>query len=208
MNILEISHYTAIGERDSMPFSEELAHWEKITTLAPPNIIATIGQFQILMTPPIQDAGILVAAYDAKNKKYAMFLNLKHFHGGAKNCYQEKFVIANKSYRGMNLPVKIYASLIKNQNLILVSDTMQTRGAQSIWEKLDKVPGIGVFGYNTKTHNVFQLDTEDAYDTDIKNEIEYLEREGTIAAEEELKKLRIAKGETVRDIRLFAAKTK
>ena len=210
MLINEIENYTGISKNDNRGFSAELQWWRDYGASALG--IGVIGNFSISMVTIGKYNRKTIAVYDTKVKKYAMFLRVAPFLGGAQNCYQEEYVIADKPYRGMNLPVKIYTFMIKTQNMILISDAMQTEGAQSIWKKLSEVQGIGVFGYNIVTHKVFQIDVEeygaDVYDTDLNAEIEYLQQENSISAEEELKILRPARRETREHIRLFAAKTK
>ena len=109
-------------------------------------------------------------------------MHLDHFNGAAKNVFVVSIVAANKEYRGINLPTQMYSYLIQEEGLILVSDEIQTLGGRSVWEKLAKIKGIGIYGYNTNTKKVFSVDmddifNEDIYDDGLNDEIETLESE-------------------------------
>lgn len=162
----------------------------------------------------------LVAAYDLEGQKFAAFLQLTKFSNSA---YQESVIAADTAYRGINLPVQLYTFLIQEEGMIIVSDEVQTMGARSVWEKLAKVPGIGVYGYNDKAKKVFQVDiddlfNEDVYDEGLNQEIETLENEEYelqdtrneryFKIKTELDNLYAARLETNHHIRLFAARAK
>ena len=94
-------------------------------------------------------------------------MHLDHFNGAAKNVFVVSIVAANKEYRGINLPTQMYSYLIQEEGLILVSDEIQTLGGRSVWEKLAKIKGIGIYGYNTNTKKVFSVDMDDIFNEDI-----------------------------------------
>jgi hypothetical protein len=51
-------------------------------------------------------------------------------------------------YQGSGLGLKLYEALIKDFNMILVSDSTQSPGGAYLWKRLFKVPGITVYAYN------------------------------------------------------------
>lgn len=139
-------------------------------------IVGNIGLYEIHYVD--NSYGEIYALFDEKSKKYVLMLLLYKF--GKEGRQIEKIGVRNK-YRGLNLPLKLYSWLVQH-GTILVSGYAQTKGGRSIWEKLARIPGIFMFGYDVKTKEAFQIDqndifNEDVYSEDIENEIKYLEQE-------------------------------
>ncbi len=198
--------------------------WTNLIKKFRPYLLGTIaGKFRVAAVDGSLEGNAqnkLVVVYDTNENKYAVFLQLTKFSNSA---YQESIIAANREYRGIDLPVQLYAFLIEEDGMIIVSDEVQTMGARSVWEKLATIPNIGVYGYNDKTKKVFQVDmddlfNEDVYDEGLNQEIENLENEEYelqdvrdsryFQIKRELEKLYKARIETNHHIRLFAARTK
>jgi hypothetical protein len=129
-----------------------------------------IGKYEIHSVIGMGEVRYFFMLFDLVNKKYAVAVELSKF-GKNPTTFQIEKTGADSAYRGLNLPVKLYAWLIQHKNIILVSGYTQTHGGQSIWEKLAKTPRILVFGYNSQKHQSFQIDKNDPFDEDVFNEI-------------------------------------
>jgi hypothetical protein len=220
MRLNEIEMIDFISKSNST-FDLLKKEWEEAIKKFRPYLLGTIGQFRIAVVDSRSKFVSVkrVVAYDLKANKYAAFLQLEKF---SNNAYAETIISADKAYRGINLPLDMYSFLIKEEGMIIVSDEIQTIGARSIWEKLAHEQGIDVYGYNTKTKKVFQVDTddlfnEDVYDDELRNELETLENElaevsndpnRTKQLRSEINNLRNQIRETKNFIRLFAARSK
>jgi hypothetical protein len=203
-------------------FNVMLGNWNAELKKNRPYLIGKISdKFRLAGIDDVN--GKTIAAYDLKENRYAAFLQIQHFFGGAPNVFATLVVSADKPYRGINLPTMLYATLIQEEGMILISDETQTEGGKSIWEKLAKVKGIAVYGYNTNTKKVFQVDmddlfNEDVYDEGLNQEIADLENEEYelqdtrderyFRIKKELEKLYNARTDTNNNVRLFAARAR
>jgi hypothetical protein len=185
--------------KSSMTFRMMMKDWNDWVKKAKPNrpyLLGSVDQFKL--------AGIdnyaygreskMIAAYDSKASKYAAFIQLQHFPGAAQNIFEELIVAADKPYRGLNIVTKMYDYLINEEGLIILSDESHSSGGRHVWEQLAKMPGIGIYGYNTKTKKVFQVDmddlfNEDVYDTGLVDEIDNLQQE-LLELEDELERMK------------------
>lgn len=72
------------------------------------------------------------------------------------------------SAQGTGLGFNVYELLIKKGNMMLMSDKMQSLGAQKLWKRLFKTPGITVYGYdpNEKDSSKQYFQVHDLNDTD------------------------------------------
>ncbi len=123
----------------------------------------------------------IYALFHIINEEYVMFVETRSFKGNTRSIMIERTAI-HKDYQGMNLSVKLYSWMILNQNLILVSGNAQSPGGRSIWERLAKIRGIFMFGYNFVDKLAFQIDqndlfNEDLYDSDLNDELTELYKE-------------------------------
>jgi hypothetical protein len=130
--------------------------------------------------------------YDKKQNQYAMIVHLSKFKNKESVLEVDMVGVENK-YKGLNLSVKLYAWLIKNKSITLVSGRQQSPGGRSIWERLAKVPGIFMFGFNILSEKSFQIEqndlfNEDIYDDELQKEADYLYREYN-ATEKEMHKI-------------------
>jgi hypothetical protein len=96
--------------------------------------------------------------------------------------YEPSLLSVAHKYRGQNLAPLLYKFLIMKAGLILCSSTQQSPGGRKVWEKLAKIPGIFVYGYNPTNKNSFQIDSDDIeneyiYDIDYTDEIKYVQQE-------------------------------
>lgn len=71
------------------------------------------------------------------------------------NWYQTRLMIINSKYQQKRLGLKLFSSLIKNNNLKLVSDTKQSDGGMKLWKNLYSVPGISVIATNDSSFTKF-----------------------------------------------------
>ena len=183
MHLFEIE--LATGILNAQTFSMMAADWRENAKQYAPAVVGQIDRFKIFMIEMLLfgSPAMYVAAFDTKEKRYAAYLQMEHlWEAKAQNCYVARLVSVGKAYRGLNLATKMYSFLIKNENLIIVSDETQSEGGRSLWVKLAKEPGIQVYGFNTETRKVFQVDmddlfNEDVYDDEIEKEIVDLTRE-------------------------------
>lgn len=224
MLLYEIQSNSYISN-SSVTFNIFTKDWMKRIKNSRPYLIGTIDKKFRIGVVDNEDKK-LVAAYDLSKDKFAAFADFQHFSGAASNVYEELVIAADKEYRGLGLVTKMYQLLIVEEGLIIISDSSHSRGAQSTWEKLSMNPEIDVFGYNTETKKVFQVDmedlfNEDVYDNGLDEEIDDLERElsqlefspgsnqqRVNQIEKELDNLNKEKQNTVDNIRLFAGKKK
>lgn len=58
---------------------------------------------------------------------------------------------------------ELYRRLIVNHKKTFVSDFLQSEGGKRVWEKISRLPGVVVFGWNHLTDEVINIDIEDAY---------------------------------------------
>jgi hypothetical protein len=125
------------------------------------SVVGSIGDFLVVTKKAQQLFFFLI---DKSNKKVVMACQGSNKYTGL-FCIERIGVV--KSHRGMQLPIKLYSFLIKKLNYRIVSDITQSVGGRSIWEKLMKVPGIDVVGYNTRSKQTFQIDPEQPYNNDV-----------------------------------------
>ena len=78
------------------------------------------------------------------------------------------FSSVRQSAQGTGLGFTVYELLIKKGNMMLMSDKMQSLGAQKLWKRLFKTPGITVYGYdpNEKDSSKQYFQVHDLNDTD------------------------------------------
>jgi hypothetical protein len=227
MQIFEIELTTDMNTRGDS-FKLMLKDWFTALKRAKSIFLGTVGKFQIFGIDDPVTKDRLITAIDGKTP--AVLIQLSHYTKGASNCFETQLITADEQYRGINLPTKIYAFLIREKSFILISCANQSLGAQHIWSSLAKESGIGVYGYNIKTHKVFQVDmkdlfNEDIYDTELNKEIQALydeledipwldkNRDETNVIREkeidkEIAKLEKVQSETREDVRLFAARSR
>jgi hypothetical protein len=58
---------------------------------------------------------------------------------------------------------ELYRTLIVNHGKTFVSDFLQSEGGKRVWEKINRLPGVVVFGWNHLTDEVINIDIDDAY---------------------------------------------
>lgn len=56
---------------------------------------------------------------------------------------------------------EFYRHLIRELDLTLISDRKQSPGGQRVWQRLEQLPGIEVYGYDTATGNVLNIGASD-----------------------------------------------
>ena len=149
-----------------------------------------MGQYKILCIAggSWRTKNDLYALYDITTNKYALFAELYRFRNSL-SCLAIYQIGVNARYKGFNLPVKFYSWLIKNKNITLMSGESQSIGGRSIWERLAKVSGIFIFGYNVWSKKTFQIDqndlfNEEVYDAELRKDLEDLEEEFNFNYEE------------------------
>jgi hypothetical protein len=169
MLLSEIESYNGISHKNSL-FYDILKRWkiaigreEKQYT-----VIGHIGKFEVRgikgMVNGLMCWDLMVV--DPNVKSYVAGVDLTGFGRKARSWQVDRVGVANK-YQGMNLSVKIYEWLIKEQNLILLTGMSQTAGGRSIWERLASIPGIFIFGYDINKKESFQVDQKDLFNEDV-----------------------------------------
>ena len=153
------------------------------------SVIGQIGKFKIHTNN--NSNYIFYGLFDSNKKRYALFVSLFHFQG-LKNVLGISQIGVDTPYQGMGLPVKFYTWLIQQKRIILVSGDAQSLGGRSIWERLAKVSGIFVFGYDFRKKQPFQIDVDDFYNEDIYSSDVEEENEQVQKEVEELLRQRVA----------------
>jgi len=69
-------------------------------------------------------------------------------------------VVFTEQIQGKNLAVPLYAYAIKKLGYTIISDKTQTKGSQTLWARLSKVPGVFVYGWDRAADEYFQWDPE------------------------------------------------
>jgi hypothetical protein len=132
----------------------------------PIKILGKLSGYEIQYMEIPQYKGYYYGLFDKNKNQFAFFLELSKF-GRTTKCLQVEMAGIKDEYSGMNLPIKLYSWLILQQGIVMVSGFEQSIGGRSIWERLAKVSGVFIFGYDTKTKTSFQLDQNDIYNEDI-----------------------------------------
>lgn len=179
MKLNEIEMMSDISKTDQT-FQSLQMDWRERFPSGRKHIIGSFGNFRIGVLDGNQQT--MIAAYDIKANRFAAFIQMQHFHGGAPNIYEELVIGATKQYRGMGLASKMYALFIQEDGAIVISDSSHSAGGRSVWVQLSNEPGIVIHGYNLDIKEVFQVDVEDwfnddVYDEGLHQEVDDLERE-------------------------------
>jgi len=143
------------------PFRIMDSFWKEQMTLNPPTVIGGFDNFEI------HKIGLkYFSVFDTITHTYALHATLKKKQKTI-NTYEVYLVGVKPSYRGQNIAVRFYTSLIKNLNIILLSGDRQSNDGKKLWAKLAKVKGIQLAGYDLLTKKVFPIDTEDLLEEDL-----------------------------------------
>jgi UDP-glucose 6-dehydrogenase len=123
----------------------------------------------------IKDAKLLLYVFEKdKNLRYVyafldksypvMEIEMKRFG----ESWVTSLSSVRQSVQGTGLGFAVYELLIKKGNMMLMSDKMQSLGAQKLWKRLFKTPGITVYGYdpNEKDSSKQYFQVHDLNDTD------------------------------------------
>lgn len=86
---------------------------------------------------------------------------------GERDKFYRTNVFFDPEIQGKGLAVPLYAFAIKHSGQTVVSDLTQTKGSKLLWQKLAKMPGINVYGWDTDKNEYFHWDP----DTDEENEV-------------------------------------
>lgn len=71
-------------------------------------------------------------------------------------------------YIGRGLQLKLFQYIITKEKLTIVSGDSQSPGARAMWQRLSKLPGVFVYGWDeekNKTFHVFDVDDERGFDS-------------------------------------------
>jgi GNAT superfamily N-acetyltransferase len=157
-------------QKNSGPF--ESMHLKWITFLRKsetgPKLEGKIGPYQVfsILTQFLGETNLLINLFDTKKDESAGFVDLLSY-GSSGRTWHVEYVGVSEKYQGQGLAVALYAFLVRQMNLILMSGHLQSPGGRDIWEKLGRVSGIFIFGYNTSTKTSFQIEQNDLFNTDI-----------------------------------------
>ena len=122
---------------------------------------------------------------DQEDKQPIMYFELYHL-GFA---YIVEIARLRKQFQGQGLGKKIYASLIKDLGMTLVSDEHQSPGAKKVWASLAKTPGINTYAWISQqgfrkakfmpldVDDFDQLETADGYAYFDRDDIDLLKVE-------------------------------
>jgi hypothetical protein len=86
---------------------------------------------------------------------------------GNNGSFVHSQVAFTTSLQGQGIAVPLYAYAIRNLGYTVASDKTQTKGSQTLWARLSKVPGIFIYGWSVKNGEYFQWDP----DTDPEEEV-------------------------------------
>jgi GNAT superfamily N-acetyltransferase/RNA:NAD 2'-phosphotransferase (TPT1/KptA family) len=145
--------------------------------------LGNIGGFEVSKTRT--DRGLdMIRMIDLAEKQTAFYLVLSR-KGWIDN------VAARQDYQGKGLATMLYAWLLqKGIYKSITSGLSQTKGGRQVWEQLARTSGIMVYGWDIVDRKAFSLDPfdlnseEPVYDDDLRDEIKYLESEGSWTAKE------------------------
>ena len=127
--------------------------------------------------------GVLIILHNKSRNIFVAGIKFYKYRSNPK-ILQVSMVGVEESYRGQNIPAKLYAWLITTQKMIIMSDTLQTAGGKAIWESLARDKRIYMMGYNTHTRECINIDqndlfNEDIYQEELKAELKELMAENT-----------------------------
>ncbi|VVC05070.1 Uncharacterised protein [uncultured archaeon] len=147
--------------------------------------IFKLGEFFVVETNLTVKESLDVGLF--KGSTCACYLSLRKMLSNQKpvknNVYWIEIVRTRKEFRGQGLALKLYEFLLKKHGFTLVSGGQQTAQGKHLWERLRKIPGIFIYGWNRKKKELFQLSdpfdfSEDyIHDSDFDEEIKYLKDE-------------------------------
>ncbi len=180
INEIEAINYVSKGndlfDRIEKLWSENIKHGNKFL------IIGKLGTFEIhQIIDYLSSSSVYFGVYDSLNKSYAYLCQCSYFQK-SKSTIEEHIISVKPKYRGLNLPVRLYAWLIKKKNLTIISSDQHSPGGRNVWERLANTSGIFVYGYNMFRKKAFQIDPNDIssfeiYDIDLQEEIDDLQTE-------------------------------
>lgn len=129
-------------------------------------LLSKIGSYEIYNS--VEQRSYYFFLYDPIRKRLAGGVTL--YKKG--KSFSISLASVDTSYFGLGLMTKLYAFLILKLNYTLISDSSQSRGGRSIWEKLIKVKGINVYAWDNKKKVAHSLDKNDPFggDTEIYNQ--------------------------------------
>lgn len=149
MNLIDVSK--------TQLFNDLLDDWWDVYSKEDIRMLGKIQRYDIICMKQYKD---FIAIYDPINKKYAGFVDMER--EGRSHCISRA---ANaKDYQGLGLMTKLYVFLILNKNYVLWSQSSQSKGGKSIWEKLCKVKGINVFAWDIKRNKAYQIEPDEPFD--------------------------------------------
>jgi hypothetical protein len=121
-----------------------------ISTVGKVHIFAKPTQFQSRKTPEECEDGLWVEAVQDTTGPEANRVMWMQLTKEINETYAVSMVRVDPKFQGYGVAPKLYASLIKNSNISLVTDQGQTEGGQYIWNTLVQDKGIQIAAYNSK----------------------------------------------------------
>jgi len=128
-----------------------------------PSEIQEDGEFMLLIKDPRRDGFVAGLEINRAPEGY-------HF--------TQVFMVPE--LQGKNIAIEMYKMAIKDFGFIIATDETQTKGAESIWQKLAKTPGIDVYAWNTAKDSFHHWDPDEDDTTNVyydQDEIDELNKE-------------------------------
>ena len=128
-----------------------------------PSEIQEDGEFMLLIKDPRRDGFVAGLEINRAPEGY-------HF--------TQVFMVPE--LQGKNIAIEMYKMAIKDFGFIIATDETQTKGAESIWRKLAKTPGIDVYAWNTAKDSFHHWDPDEDDTTNVyydQDEIDELNKE-------------------------------
>lgn len=121
-----------------------------ISTVGKVHIFAKSTLFEGRKNPGEFEDGLWVEAVQDTNLPLANRVMWMQLTKEINETYAVSMVRVDPKFQGHGVAPKLYASLIKNSNISLVTDQGQTPGGQYIWNTLVQDKGIQIAAYNSK----------------------------------------------------------
>ena len=98
----------------------------------------------------VTDVSIFYSLYD-EHKLIAYSWIMKFHHDGIYRVHESHVL---DGYKGRGIGTQLYSHIIINDNINLISDRSQSKGAAAVWNKLKSNSKIEVCNYNALTNSI------------------------------------------------------
>ena len=103
--------------------------------------------------------------------------------------YYKSIVFFDEDIHGKGIAPLLYKMVVVDYGYTIVSDSEQSKGSKTLWERLSKMPGVFVYGWNPKEKGdnaFFQWDPSEDADTEV-----YHRDQATTALQKQMHELKL-----------------